>query len=61
MSGVNRKTSTSLTVIAGCFTCNGSEYIWSSKNGLALAAKHHDKTGHPTWADQTLMVKYGES
>jgi hypothetical protein len=42
------------------FTFNGSDYIWDSKNAMALAAKHHDKTGHPTWADQNLSVRYGD-
>src|SRR5580698_9359364 len=49
--GMNWKTHTSTTCIAGCFTCNGSNYIWDTKNAMALAAKPHDKTGHSTWAD----------
>ena len=57
---MKRLTYTSLDAIAGCFTCNGSDYIWHSKNALAIAAKHHDKTRHPTWCDQNLSVRYGE-
>jgi hypothetical protein len=56
-----RKTYTHTTCIAGCFTCKGTEYIWASKNAMALAARHHDKTGHPTWADQNLSVHYGDA
>lgn len=58
---MNRATSTSSTVYAGCFTCRGSEPIWQAKNAMALAARHHDSTGHPTWAEQVLSVKYGEA
>jgi len=45
--------------MAGCFVCNGSVAIWTAKNAMALAARHHDATGHMTWADQSLTVRYG--
>lgn len=45
--------------IAGCYVCHGHESHWDSKNALALAAQHHDRTGHPTWAEQCISVKYG--
>lgn len=56
---MGRHMSTSTTVMAGCFVCKGSIAIWTSKNALALAARHHDATGHQTWADQALSVRYG--
>ena len=45
--------------IAGCLQCHGSEAKWQSRNSLAVAAKHHDATGHTTWCEQVLSVKYG--
>lgn len=45
----------------GCFECmKGTDAKWFSKNALALAAKHHDKTGHKTWAEQVISVRYGK-
>lgn len=55
-----RRARTSSSCISGCFTCNGSEAIWFSRNAMAVAARHHDSTGHPTWADQHLSVWYGD-
>ena len=53
-----RKTRAGITgCMAGCFVC-GKE--WQSKNALALAARHHDATGHATWAEQVLSVRYGD-
>lgn len=49
---------TSVSVIAGCFVCNGSDAIWTSKNAMAVAARHASSTGHETWADQSLSVRY---
>lgn len=56
---MKRVASTSSTVMAGCFECNGSIAIWTAKNAMAIAARHHDATGHMTWADQALSVRYG--
>ncbi|WP_438852460.1 hypothetical protein [Brevundimonas nasdae] len=56
---MNRPVSTSSTVMAGCFTCRGSVAIWTGKNAIAVAARHHDATGHQTWADQNLSIRYG--
>lgn len=58
---MSRATSTSATVSAGCFVCNGATAMWSSKNAQAVAARHHDATGHATWADQVLLIRYGEA
>lgn len=45
--------------IAGCYVCHGGESHWESKNALAVAARHHDATGHTTWCEQVLSVRYG--
>lgn len=50
--------STSVDVMAGCFTCAGSTAIWITKNAMAVAARHAQATGHETWADQSLSVRY---
>lgn len=50
--------STSVDVMAGCFTCAGSTAIWISKNAMAVAARHAQATGHETWADQNLSVRF---
>lgn len=44
--------------MAGCFVCH-AEAPWHGKNALALAARHHDATGHPTWCEQVMVVRYG--
>lgn len=54
-----RPISTSTTVMGGCFVCKGSIAIWTGKNAMAVAARHHDATGHQTWADQSLSIRYG--
>lgn len=56
---MSRSTSTSSTVMAACFVCKGSDAIWTGKNAMAVAARHHDATGHQTWADQHLSIRYG--
>ncbi|KKL45291.1 hypothetical protein LCGC14_2357180, partial [marine sediment metagenome] len=38
---------------------NGTESKWEGKNALAVAARHHDSTGHTTWCEQTISVRYG--
>lgn len=55
-----RRTSTARDVKAGCFTCNGSDAMWTSPNAQGVAAKHHDKTGHPTWCDVAMTIWYGK-
>ena len=42
-------------VNAGCFDCEKS---WEGANAQGVAARHHDATGHTTWADVTLMIRY---
>lgn len=55
-----RARSHSTAVSAGCFRCWGSSPRWLSKNAMMLAARHHDTTGHPTWAEQILSVRFGK-
>lgn len=55
-----RAVSTHSDVSAGCFECAGSEALWTTRNAVALAARHHDATGHQTWAEQHLSIHYGE-
>jgi len=49
---------TSVTATAGCFVCSGSDPRWTSANAMAVAARHAQATGHETWADQHLTVRY---
>jgi hypothetical protein len=42
---------------AGCMDCDKQ---WNTRNALAIAARHHDATGHTTWCDQVIMTRYGE-
>ncbi len=46
-------------VRAGCFVCHGSDVKWESRNAQAVAAKHHDATGHATWVEVLMNVYYG--
>lgn len=55
-----RRTYISRDVFAGCFECNGSDFIWSSKNAQGVAARHHDATGHTTWVEVNMSIKYGD-
>lgn len=55
-----RTTYTSRDVTAGCFDCYGSNGKWFGPNAQGVAARHHDATGHKTWADVYLCVRYGE-
>lgn len=55
----DRITRTSREVQAGCFTCGGSDSLWNGPQSQGTAARHHDATGHETWADIVLQVRYG--
>lgn len=50
---------TVLSVEAGCGLCHGAEPRWTAPNALAVAARHAKLHGHPTWARQTIEVRYG--
>ena len=54
-----RETWTARDVVAGCFVCHGDVAHWTTKNAQALAARHHDKTGHRTWVQVVMMIRYG--
>lgn len=56
-----RETWTSRDVRAGCFTCYGSMAKWFGGQAQGTAARHHDATGHPTWCDVAMSVRYGSS
>lgn len=44
---------------AGCFQCWGSDGHWHGPNAQGLAARHHDATGHQTWVDVYMSIRYG--
>ncbi len=54
-----RDTFTSRDVRAGCFTCHGLDAKWWGPQAQGTAARHHDATGHTTWSDIVLSVRYG--
>jgi cytochrome c551/c552 len=45
---------------AGCFQCHGSEAHWLKPNAQAIAARHHDATGHTTWVETMTGIRYGD-
>ena len=54
-----RQTAISRTLRAGCFTCHDGAAHWFEKNAAAVAARHHDATGHPTWVEVSTGIYYG--
>lgn len=57
---MKRARSISITLRAGCTACHGGKAYWLGRNAQAVAARHHDKTGHPTWVDTAARITYGE-
>lgn len=55
-----RATSTARNVYAGCFVCGGTEAKWHGPNAQGVAARHHDATGHATWAEVSMSIFYGD-
>ncbi len=47
----------STTREAGCHVCHTAAH-WTGANAQAVAARHHDQTGHPTWC--IVAVSYGQ-
>lgn len=46
---------------AGCDECHGKGMAhWYARNAVGVAARHHDATGHTTWAEYVVSVRYGE-
>jgi hypothetical protein len=58
---LQRRTSNVRDLRAGCFVCHGADARWTSANAQALAAQHHDRTGHPTWCDIAMSIRYGRA
>lgn len=46
-------------VSAGCFEC--PDKIWITSAAQAMAARHHDHTGHATWCLINRTIRYGEA
>lgn len=57
----DRSTSTSRDVKAGCFTCGGMDAKWYGGNAQGVAARHTDATGHETWVDVYMSVRYSKA
>ena len=54
-------TSTTVEMVqAGCLTCHHGEPGWTAANAVAVAARHHQHTGHVTWARQTTVTHFGD-
>jgi hypothetical protein len=45
-----------VSALANCQACKWES---ESRNGLALAARHHDRTGHPTTTEVVTVIWYG--
>ena len=56
---MTRTTDTTRHVRGGCFVCHGTEAHWIGPHAHGIAARHHDKSGHATWCDVQLEVRYG--
>lgn len=55
-----RHTATSRDVRGGCFACHGTDAHWHGPQAQGTAARHHDATGHQTWVDVYMSVRYGK-
>lgn len=58
---MKRRSVTTRQVRAGCYECHGGRPHWLGRNAVALAARHHDATGHRTWGDQAINTVYGDA
>lgn len=47
------------TVVGGCLECHGTAICWSGPQAIGTAALHHDRTGHMTWCDVMMTIRYG--
>lgn len=55
-----RETWISRDVRAGCFVCHeDGRAHWTGKNAQGVTARHHDATGHATWVDVGMSIRYG--
>lgn len=55
-----RNYSYSRTLQGGCFVCHGFDAKWFGGNTQGVAARHHDATGHQTWVDVQMSIRYGK-
>ena len=46
---------------AGCHVCSGDTARWTMANAQAVAAQHHDRTGHATWVKYVGEIQYGRA
>lgn len=60
LASLDRRTSTSRDLRAGCFVCGGTTPMWTGGNAQGVSARHHDLTRHPTWCEVNLSIRYGE-
>lgn len=51
-----RPFTTHRTVRAGCLGCGAA---WTGGNAQGVAAKHYDQTGHTTWVEVQMTIRYG--
>ncbi len=58
---MTRPTARHRDITAACFVCHGAAAFWTSANAQALAAQHHDRTGHQTWCNIAMSVTYGSN
>jgi hypothetical protein len=56
---MSRTTFIGRSLMGGCRQCHGDDAHWFSKNTQGLAARHHDQTGHETWVDVSMTIRYG--
>lgn len=54
-----RHTETKREVSAGCLDCGRPGSLWSGGNAQAVAARHSDATGHRTWVNVYMAIRYG--
>lgn len=55
-----RQASMSRKLYGGCYQCHGDEAHWFGVNTQGVAARHHDATGHTTWVEIAISIRYGE-
>lgn len=46
---------------AGCHECGEDAVLWHQPNAIGVAARHHDATGHTTWATVWNGIIYGDA
>lgn len=54
-----RSTTISRDMSAGCFVFEDGGKVWVGATAQAIAARHHDLTGHTTWCICNMTIRYG--